>query len=668
MIFNANKNANETTDASDVNTKLQNSESGLILFDKKTKWVLFAIFCFYMLASISKIHTSSVDYWDIMFGINEPKSLIFGRPQPIRQDEWMLSTPASLDLTKRSSKTTNSQRTTLEDFKVIFHPKDWASLFLSKNDFERKFAFNWNFVIYGYLAACFLFCLLLTRNNFYVSVFGALFIYYSSAIHWWSYQIADWLIWVSALFISAAYLFIDRRPKVLVFSGFIFLIAAYNFVTRLYPAWQVPLVYFLLFSFTGYFLTGKKYLSIQYKSPSRWIIFSVLAIAFALLIYNYYDGLKDYISLMMNTVYPGRRTSNGGDLIQGKLFSEFYGIFMDNEYYPEVWLNICEISGFLMFFPVIFYEMGKEYYRTKKFDWLSVLVSTYITLLLIWVLVGFPTWLSKYTLMSMSPAYRTLPILGLANIFLLLIFISRRPDSIRDLFSLKGLILNSTSWLVFITSICYYTNVKSGYFFTLGQVVIVISLMTTVYVLIQYSNHKYAMYSLMVLLLGINIHNFSVNPISSGLSAITKNSLVKATAEIKQNDPDARWAVFGSHKVTNLLVPNKINTLNGIKYVPNFDDMKVLDPQGKSKDVYNRYAHISLYYHKDIGDFVIFQLHENKIVNDLYTIIINPCSEKLKQLRVKYTVFTYSPVAEEIQCMTLVKDMGGLFIYVRNDL
>lgn len=662
-----NKEIKKTISTSDTLSKdvlPQDNVPSLILFDSKTKWFLSILFLCYMLASLSKIHTSSVAQWDILFGINEPKSVIYGRAQAIRQDEWMLFTPASLDLTNKRAEP--SKGITLDDLKVVLHPKDWASIFLSKKDVERKFAFRWNFMIYGFFAACFLFCMLLTRNNFYVSIFGTLFIYYSGAVQWWSYQIAEWLIWVSAIFISGVYLLIDRRLKVLIFSAVIFLIASYNFVIGLYPAWQVPLVYFMLFSLAGFFLSDKLFLAIQYKKPSRWIVFSVLGIGFALLIFSYYDGLKDYISLMMNTVYPGKRASSGGDIIQGKLFSEFYGNFMSNADFPGAWLNICEISGFLMFFPVIFYEMARDYYKTKKFDWLSVLISMYVILLLIWVVVGFPTWLSNYSLMSMSPAYRTLPILGVANVFLLFVFISRRMDEAKDSISVKGIILDSISWLVFVGSVCYYTNVKSGYYFTNIQMIIVIALMTSVYVLIKYSNHKYALYSLMVLLLGINLHNFSVNPITSGLSAITKNPVLKAAAEIKQNDPDARWAVFGNHKISNLLVPLKINTLNGIKNVPNFDDMKVLDPNGEYKNIYNRYAHIALYYHKDVGDFVIFQLNANKIVNDNYTIILNPCSEKLKQLGVKYTLFTYQPVAEEIQCMTMVKDLGGLYIYRRN--
>ena len=111
------------------------------------------------------------------------------------------------------------------------------------------------------------------------------------------------------------------------------------------------------------------------------------------------------------------------------------------------------------------------------------------------------------------------------------------------------------------------------------------------------------------------------------------------TKDIYKKDPAARWAVFGNQKISNLLKANGLNLFNGVKVVPALKEMSILDPTAKYKDIYNRYAHINLYYHKDVGDDVYFQLNENETVNDNYTIIIDPCSEKLVQLGVKYILF-----------------------------
>ncbi|MBK8519183.1 MAG: hypothetical protein IPL55_23725 [Saprospiraceae bacterium] len=74
------------------------ADTTLILFSGKVKIFLISMFLLYILMSFFKLHTSSIAMWDIMFGIKEPKSLIYGKPQGVRQDEWMVSSPVGLNL------------------------------------------------------------------------------------------------------------------------------------------------------------------------------------------------------------------------------------------------------------------------------------------------------------------------------------------------------------------------------------------------------------------------------------------------------------------------------------------------------------------------------------------------------------------------------------------
>ena len=65
---------------------------------------------------------------------------------------------------------------------------------------------------------------------------------------------------------------------------------------------------------------------------------------------------------------------------------------------------------------------------------------------------------------------------------------------------------------------------------------------------------------------------------------------------------------------------------------------------------------------------------------DAYTISMDPCSPRLKELAVKYLVFTkpatgtttatsatFTPKAAEIRCMTKLVETSGIFVYKRND-
>jgi hypothetical protein len=165
----------------------------------------------------------------------------------------------------------------------------------------------------------------------------------------------------------------------------------------------------------------------------------------------------------------------------------------------------------------------------------------------------------------------------------------------------------------------------------------------------------------------MSISNLTIHPLTVGLSSVLNNPLVTATKEIYQREPKVRWAVFGNHWLTNLLKVNGIDVFNGVKVVPQLKEMKVLDPDGKNVFIYNRYAHIKMFPMVDNKDGVTFKLNENQVVNDNYSIFIDPCSPRLNELGVKYFLFTDKPGPIETRCMSPVENPSSFLIYRRND-
>jgi hypothetical protein len=165
------------------------------------------------------------------------------------------------------------------------------------------------------------------------------------------------------------------------------------------------------------------------------------------------------------------------------------------------------------------------------------------------------------------------------------------------------------------------------------------------------------------MLLAITGANSVVNPVTMGLSPILSNPLITKTKEIHRQDPEARWALFGNVRVTNLLKANGLSLLNCVKFVPFFGDMGILDPTGEYYSAYNRYAWITLATYIDGKDTLTMG---NKF-DDAYTISMDPCSPRLKELGVKYLVFTDPPKDAEVRCMTKVAETSGISIYKRND-
>lgn len=367
---------------------------------------------------------------------------------------------------------------------------------------------------------------------------------------------------------------------------------------------------------------------------------------------------------MMNTVYPGRRFSTGGDLREGKLFADFFSMFMNDTHTPKLWQNICEASGAIMFFPMVFYSLFFYFFKYKKTDPLLISLAVMIVVSLVYTLAGFPNFLSKITLFSMSPAFRTLPIIGVANYVLLICYLGSRKLEIRkSRFSWIEMGILAVVTILFVRIASSHINKVTENFFTNTQVNIVTVLVLVSYLLIRFKDVRFAKPALAVTLLIMVISEAGVNPLTKGLSPILNNPLRQVAADVHKKDPNAAWALFGNIRLTHLVKSTGSNIINGVKYVPPLEVMKTLDPDKLNDSVYNRYGWASMKNYIDLKDTVIFRL----TYQDGYTIFMDPCSPRLKQLNVKYIVFDYKPQDQEIRCMTKLAETSGIFIYKRND-
>ncbi len=646
--------------------------SGLINFDKKTKIFVYGLLIMYVCLSMLKVHTSSLPIWDSVFGNPKPRGLILGQPRGIRQDEWMIMAPAVLSQSNTNFNITNSAfgagnspaflGLPVKHITSILKPSFWPYFVF---DVERAFAFSWNMAIFFSIISTFLLFMLLTKSDFYVSSGAALFIFLSSAVQWWSYGIISNMSTLNFIVLAFIYILYSKDLKLILFSSILLLLYAFVFLTSLYPPWQIPLLYLYTLLLIGFLVKNWNIEIFKQLLPIKLISFGFVGLLLGIFVYLHLDLTLETMQIMADTVYPGKRTTNGGDLLPGKLFSEFFGMFFTETKFPAKWLNICEASSVVMFFPILFYTIGRNYLLTKKIDITYLLLVIYITVLLIWILVGFPTFLSKITLFSMSPVYRTLPILGIVNVFLLFLCLADK-----NLYSKKSNIVETiitfVAFFIFIFIINSITNNKSGKFYTSSQIIGSVLIFGTIYFLIWYQTSEKIKLTLLVLLVLVNIRSLATNPISMGMESIIKNQIVLDTKEIATKDPEARWAVFGNQMLCNLLKVNGIKCINGVKHVPILSDMKVLDPSGKDNFVYNRYAHINMGSFITGTDSLVFKLNENEVVNDNYSLYMDPCSPKLKKLGVKYVAFTYQPQASEIRCMTLVIN-SGLLVYKYND-
>lgn len=641
---------------------------GLIFFDKKVKLFLLILLVAYVGMSLLKLQTSSIGNWDLYLQ-NSTETVVAGTPKIIRMDEWLVMTPQVLGQYKNGMHLSEPSMgggnapliwgLPVKDFTMILKPNLWGYFLF---DIERAFAFSWNFNIFFFLGTTFLLLLLLTRNRFWIALFGTFFIFLSSGLQWWSYSIGTYMIYLNGMLLCFLYMLYGKKMLSLVTAGLLFVFSAYGFISNLYPAFQVPLVYLYALIFIGFLLQYKDFDTVKNKLAAKAGIFIASLAVFGFFAAHYYSLAKDTFDIMMNTAYPGKRVVNGGDLVSGKFFSEFMGLFLTETHLPQSWRNICEASGFIMFFPIIFYCIGYDYYKTKKLNRLLFMLSLFVLICSAYILLGFPPFLSRLTLFSMSTEYRMLPILELGNAILLICFLGNRSVVRSTKISWIEFGALAIGVIIFMFMVTSHINKATDNFFTDEEVKMAILLFTAVYLLIRYSNVKFALPALCVLLLGVNIANATIHPLTKGLDAIYENPIVKNTKKIHDADPKAGWAVFGNNHFANLLKANGINVLNGVKLVPDLKRLAPLDPIHKFDTVYNRYAHVSMKMFINWKDTISFFTP----YPDGYDIIMDPCSPRLKPMGIKYILFTYRPRQEEVRCMTAV-DTTALYIYKRND-
>jgi hypothetical protein len=216
-----------------------------------------------------------------------------------------------------------------------------------------------------------------------------------------------------------------------------------------------------------------------------------------------------------------------------------------------------------------------------------------------------------------------------------------------------------------VFGINYLLNKQSEKFFSIAQIfnaTILFSILN--WLLIYFKERKIFQSLFFAGCLFFIASNIFINPLSKGLSPYYENKIYETVLQIENKDPGAGWVVFGHMTAPDFLKAAGINCFNGVQFAPPLEKLHVLDSSLKNDDIYDRYAHIMFSSRKDGKDSIRFSLDSP----DRYNIEIDPCSPRLKQLGIKYFMFSYKPLEPEVRCMLPVKETFGFFIYKRNDL
>jgi hypothetical protein len=656
---------------------IKNNSFVPIDFNVKTNAFLVGSAVLFFLLVLFKINGSSVALWNnkgpANKDIDKENGLLLGNPKVIRIDEWARNTPFvfsqyQLGFPKKNPSMGAGNNAfpanmPVNDITTVFRPIYWGFFFL---DIERGFAWYWNFRLILLLVGFFLMMMLLTKNNFLLSVFGAFWVLASSATQWWtSSYLPEMIAYPGLIFVAIVYIVFSGNWKSIGIGIVMFIVFSFSYVAVLYPPWQLLSGYLLLVLLVGYMLSNplKTILHDGKIRVRAGLAMGSLLVLF-LLVFHFYLELQELVTIMLHTVYPGSRVFAGGEMSLARLYSGYLFSFVKENNVPAAWYNICEASGYLLFFPGVIVAIFFSYFKGTKVPLLFWLLTGYILLMTTWALIGLPPLVAKLLLLSNVNEIRTSAFIGIANIILVLLYLNENKvvqpkvkPAERYVFLL----------IIFVFIYLILENINAAFTEKIdASKLFGLAIYFTLIHFFIFLNWNWSQLLFSLMLIPFLIPNLLINPVSTGLAPILKHPLYAFMNEVKQKYSDGRWVVFGQNSamVANLLKATGVKVFGGTIVAPDIKEMEVLDDQKKFNNVYNRYSQCSVLPGNGQAE-VEFTLP----FGDATELHINPCSRKLSQINIKYALFLYQPSPQETQCMRLIENKNHfpVFMYVDSD-
>lgn len=622
------------------------------LFAKR--WLVGILLLFFLTAN--RYHGDSISFYNeyIQPGMGDASSApIFGRIRHIRTDEYIGTTPSVLasgygetpygqyNEVMRGTKTLNAITGVYAGYSTLaYAPWKLSYLILPK---EYAFSFCWYApIIMAFLISMELFYII-SKNKKLLAVTGAFLVVGSSFYLWWAFPV--YIISAQGTVVCLSYFFNNERFWQKILFGIGTALCFSNFVINLYPAWQVPFGY--MFLAVGVWLLHENWDRIKKMSLNEWlIIIGAVCLVASFVLFHFYT-IKDYVTTINETAYPGKRVDTGGFSLS-KIFiysqAPFYA-------YRDVG-NASEAGVFFSLFPVPTIMALYCFIREKKKDWLTGGLLLAQLPMLIYVTVGLPEIIAKISLFANSITTRTIDVIGLIQIYFIIIILSRYHD-IPKMHKMPALILGIiTAGISIGVSIDKYP----GYLINI-QKILMFGVITGMSICLVIHLEKKIKTLFLYSLIGISLFTgVYVRPVMKGLAAIYSKPAAKEIEKICENDKGAKWiACGGGSALSSFSISCGAPTVNSLNIYPNMELWRKLDPQGEYEGVYNRYAHVDVYFTNEDTNFEI-----------LYpdAIRLNLSYKDIEKTEISYLILMGEPDLENeyVEFKEIYKE-NGLSIY-----
>lgn len=562
----------------------------------KFRWLI--ALCVFIICVAFHIHGSSIAIYNNSFPTQTDKKeaayyYILGKERQIRSDEWAVHTPTYFsqyynDFKMKSSKMSVSGTNMVldyyapvKDITVIGKPFSWGYILFGN---EVGLSWYWCGLMIMMFMSAFEMFMIITKKNVRLSVVGMLMIGLSPVMQWWFVpHITIVFVYAMCLFDIGYHFFTARSIWFKWLTTILAIAAVIGFALSIFPSCQLISALVVIALLTGCLIRDRE--DITFTVSEWYRIGAAVLVAGGILGYYVVKYWSD-IQMILNTVYPGKRVSVGGEDRLYDLFTNLTSIFLP---YKDTGNN-SETASYIHFAPVfiLLFPRINSYLKDKDDEnrWIGKILFVTLLVQIVFMCAGFSETLSKITM------FKYVNRMNLSYGFTAVIFTVWSFYVIRKN---KGMFKR---WEVivypFVYGIIYCTFIDKSLteYISLKYVLAEILFLVVILILAMRRMSRLMSYLMAAVMC---VAGLMVNPLCRGTAPITNHPISKFIQDTAEKEPDAQWMTADApFFIGNFVMANGAKVIGATNFYPDNARWKVLDPDGEFEESYNRYSNQSL--------------------------------------------------------------------------
>lgn len=554
--------------------------------------------------------TSIGVYHNVLYG-NESRDpdLLYGHPQTIRSDEWLVNTQENIAQSKAgypkvdpymgTGRDVSMQADVVsKDWSIIFKPQSWSFVALP---LEQAFAFRWWLLMYALMVSCYFFCLRVLGDKKLFAILFAVSVGLSPFALWW-YQ--------TSIFMGLAYGFLaiilgirlldgepvrfikDKRlSTVLQISALGFIGACFGLI--FYPPFQIPIAIVIIACLLGHLINKWRHEDIKHSVLMKRVSYLVASGALAGIVgIAFIASHHSTIHKLTSTLYPGHRLVDSGGLnalnvLDGFLMPLLQGQVRGTHFF----INQSEAANFILLMPFLlipgFMLAVREYKKKRQIDWVFLLSLLTGLMFLVRAFVPYGSILYKPLLLDRVPNSRLVIGMGFVG-FLIFIYIVKKLSEAKipqAKLRAPALVYSLACFVVLLGTGSYVISHYPLFIHNWFVVIVLAGCFTTIITALLVNQPLIAVSLLFIFTL---MSSFKIVPLYRGLGFGTHNKVAQAMDKV--SSPSDTWVTIDDIYYENIGYLAGRRSIGGMQIYPDVSLWR--QAGGKQYDyVYNREGH-----------------------------------------------------------------------------